>query len=117
MEDARLGVQPVLRELFPVIVLGLLALSEHFGLGAEAVRLLIVHLGDEFLFALQLLYALIGSLLLHAQFDNSVLQLMLLVLLLLRQHNCVHHDIVRFGGRRCTHSRGQILVLLLEILG
>lgn len=52
LEDARLGVQPVLRELFPVIVLGLLALSEHFGLGAEAVRLLVVHLGHEFLFAL-----------------------------------------------------------------
>ena len=41
--DSVLGVQSVLGELFPIIVLGVLALSHHIGLDSKTMGFLVVH--------------------------------------------------------------------------
>lgn len=97
-------VQSVLRELLPIVVLGVLAIPHHVGLDSKAVRLFLVHLVHELLFALQLLYALVCLHFLLFQFYDSVFKLMLLVLLLLCNYNCVHHYILRLLHRNGTHS-------------
>ena len=102
--DSILGVQSVLRELLPIIILGILALPEHLGLDSKSVGLFLIHLMHKLLLALQLFDALVRLLFLLFQLDNSVLELMFLVLLLLCNYNCVHHYILRFLRCNCTHS-------------
>lgn len=109
--------QPVLRKLFPIALLGLQPLPEHFLLGPESIGLLLVHLRDELLPPLQLLDSLICALLFHAQLYNSVFQLHLLVLLLLGNDDCVHHYVLGLLRSHTAHARRQILVLYFVALG
>lgn len=95
LHDAVLGADAVLIELSPVVIFGVLAVVPHVLHGLLPIGLLIVHVRNEFLSALQILNTFRGALLLFLKFDDSILYLRLLVLLLLRNHYGVHHYVLR----------------------
>ena len=98
--DPRLGLNTVLIELSSIALLSILTVVPHILHSVLTRCLLHVHIMNEFLPPLQIFDSFVCTLLLLFQFDNSVLNLSLLVLLLLGFDNCFHHDIVlRLGSR------------------
>ena len=90
------GSVPLFVELHPVFVFSHFAFLLHVSLCIDLSGLVGIHLLDEFLLALQLLDAFVRSIIFHAQPYNPVLDALLLVLLLLCNHDSIHHHVVRF---------------------
>ena len=103
LHDPGLRVKPVLGELLAIALLSLQPLPLHFLLGPKSSGLLFVHLRHKVLSSLELLDALIRSLLFHSQLNNPVFKLQFLVFLLLGSDNCVHHYVLRLLVRHTTH--------------
>ena len=103
---------PFFFEPLSILILLLLTLLDHLGLGLVSARLFLVHLDHKLVLLLQLFDAFIRFLFLEAEANDPIVYLLLLIFLFLSLDNCAHHFVFRLLGGNGTNTGSQILVLL-----
>lgn len=113
--NAGLRLHTVFIEFSPVSLLGIFAIIPHVLQALLPLWFFIVHIRNKFLPPLQVLDPLVGSLFLFFKFDDSILNLSFLVLLLFSLNNCAHHNVFCFlAGDDRAHAGCQTFVRLLD---